>query len=37
MQETEATTIMSRRERTDAVAESRICSIFGLIGMSFSI
>ena len=36
MHETEATMIVSRRERTDAVAARRICSILGLIAMSFS-
>jgi len=36
MHETEATTSVSRRERTEAVAARRICSILGLMAMSFS-
>ena len=37
MQETEATTITSRRHEREAVAESRSISILGLIAESFSI
>ena len=37
MQDTEATTITSRRCESDAVAERRIISIFGLMAESFSI
>ena len=37
MQETEATTITSRRNESEAVVESRIISILGLMAESFSI